>query len=64
MQIKKEYIEIAVSEVINNALESGKREVTVAYHGGGDIGVVWDLVEEATGHILCQARKEWLNGKI
>jgi len=68
LQIKKEYIEIAVSEVIENALRSGKREVTVSYHGGGDIGVVWDLVEDATESILAMARKNnitvWFNSGI
>jgi len=64
VHIKKKYIEIAVSEVIKNALESGRREITVVYHGGGDIGVVWDLVEETTEYILGLARNNKLAVKF
>ena len=57
VQIEKEYIETAVSEVIKNASLSEKKSITVNYHGGGDIGVVWDLVEQTTEYIHKQARK-------
>jgi uncharacterized protein len=51
-ELKKEYIDAAITEVVNNALSSGKKSITVNYHGGGDIGVVWDLVEETTRYIV------------
>ena len=50
-RIKQEYIEIAVHEIIQNALSLKKKNINVNYHGGGDIGVVWDLVEQTTDYI-------------
>jgi uncharacterized protein len=55
--IKKEYIEVAVNEVIKNALASGEKSIAINYHGGGDIGVVWDLVEQTTEYIQRQAKE-------
>lgn len=63
-QIKKEYIEAAVSEVIKNALISDKKLITVNYHGGGDIGVAWDLVEQTTQYTLNEAKKASIGVRI
>jgi uncharacterized protein len=64
LQIKMEYVEVAVSEVIKNALLSKKKNVTVNYHGGGDIGVVWDLVEKTTEYIQKEAKKNNIGAVI
>jgi uncharacterized protein len=50
-ELKKEYIEVAIAEIINNALLTGEKHITVNYHGGGDIGAAWELVEETTRYI-------------
>jgi uncharacterized protein len=51
IELKKEFIEVAIAEIINNALFAGKNHITVNYHGGGDIGAAWELVEETTSYI-------------
>lgn len=54
-QIKMEYIKIAINEVINNAILLNRKSISVNYHGGGDIGVAWPLVEKSTEYIRRQA---------
>ena len=56
-QIKEEYIKVAINEVIKNALLLNHKNITVNYHGGGDIGVVWDLVEKTTSFITKKAKE-------
>jgi uncharacterized protein len=56
-RILKEYVEAAVCEVIRNTLFLRKKNFTVNYHGGGDIGVVWDLVEQST-ELITRLAKE------
>jgi uncharacterized protein len=60
-QIRKGYIEVAVNEIITNALLLKKNSISVHYHGGGDIGVVWDLVEQTTDFISKKATENKLN---
>lgn len=61
IQIKREYIHAALKEVIQNAIEQEKQSIRVAYHGGGDIGVVWSLVEETTDYIRYQTGRNDLD---
>jgi uncharacterized protein len=63
-ELKKEYIDAAITEIISNALSTGKKSITVNYHGGGDIGVVWDLVEETTSYILKKTNENGIEAKI
>ena len=56
-RIRMEHIEAAAQEIIKNALRLKKNHITVSYHGGGDIGVVWDITEEATGYIYDLAKR-------
>jgi len=53
-QIKMEYIKVAINEVINNAILLNFKTINVNYHGGGDIGVAWTLVEKTTEYIQRQ----------
>ncbi len=59
-QISWEYIEVAVNEIIKNATETKNKKITVNYHGGGDIGAVWPLVEETTEYIKKLAKENGL----
>lgn len=56
-QIKKEYIEVAINEVVRNAQLISNKSISVNYHGGGDIGVVWNLVEQTTEYVSKLARE-------
>jgi uncharacterized protein len=64
VHIKHEYIEAAVDEITKNALELGQNRITINYHGGGDIGVVWNIVESATAYIKQVANKLSLKTKF
>jgi len=50
-QMKFEYIEAALREVVCNALVLRKDKITISYHGGGDISKVWSLLVKATVYI-------------
>jgi uncharacterized protein len=57
VQIKTNFIETSINEIIKNALKLKRNKITVNYHGGGDIGIVWDLVEQTTEYINRLAKK-------
>jgi uncharacterized protein len=51
MHMKKEYIEVAINEIIQNALKKKAKRIVVNYHGGGDIATAWGLLKETTACI-------------
>jgi len=50
----------AVSEIARNALENGTPQLTVHFHGGGDVGAAWDLLEEGWQHLSQTAQTHGL----
>jgi len=61
INIKKEFVEVAISEIIKNAKTHKSPGIVVNFHGGGDIAVVWPLLEEITCYIKDKARENHLN---
>ena len=64
VQIKKEFGEASINEIIKNAVLSNRNKIIVNYHGGGDIGVAWDLVEKLTEYTLMKASGNKLSVSI
>lgn len=64
IRIKKEFAEVAIKEIIKNAVLSGRKKINLNYHGGGDIGVSWDLVEEITEYALRKAKEHRMSVHI
>jgi uncharacterized protein len=64
IHIKEEFIKVAINEVVKNALLSSLKSININYHGGGDIGVVWNLVEETTNYLTTLANENNLKVNI
>jgi uncharacterized protein len=64
VKINKEFVEVAINEIIKNAISLRKNFITVNYHGGGDIGVAWDLVEQITEYIIRKVKENNISVRI
>ncbi len=43
----------ALRRIVANAVATGEREITVHFHGGGEVTMVWDLLKR----IAAEARR-------
>jgi uncharacterized protein len=56
----------AIDLIINNALKTGKKEISVSFHGGGEpfFGYAWTLVHEIVGYAQELAAKHSVKAKF
>jgi uncharacterized protein len=58
------YAVSAIETVIKNALNTGDKNISVGFHGGGEPLLPWNFIKKVTGYVQEECRKNNLNVSI